>query len=109
MTSIATRRDQLTARLGELQARMTRIEAELSAPHSADWEDLAAEHDGDEVLSSIGLTDQQESRMIEAALHRIEEGSYGLCTRCGETIAERRLDVLPFTPLCHACAAQTGA
>jgi DnaK suppressor protein len=32
---------------------------------------------------------------IDQALLRIEEGSYGVCARCGKEIPERRLDVLP--------------
>ncbi|MBP9049488.1 MAG: TraR/DksA C4-type zinc finger protein, partial [Tabrizicola sp.] len=31
-------------------------------------------------------------------------GSYGDCVRCGEPIAEARLDTLPWTPLCRRCA-----
>ena len=37
--------------------------------------------------------------MIDAALKRIENGSYGVCARCGDPIGEDRLDVLPQTPM----------
>ena len=43
--------------------------------------------------------------MIDAALKRIENGSYGVCARCGDPIGEDRLDVLPQTPLRRDCAA----
>jgi RNA polymerase-binding transcription factor DksA len=39
------------------------------------------------------------------ALRRIEKGSYGTCERCGQAIARRRLDVLPYTRYCVRCAA----
>jgi DnaK suppressor protein len=32
---------------------------------------------------------------IDQALLRIDEGSYGICARCGETIDERRLEAVP--------------
>lgn len=41
---------------------------------------------------------------IEAALIRIEKGSYGLCQQCEEPIATRRLNTDPATPLCIHCA-----
>lgn len=37
--------------------------------------------------------------MVEAALDRIEDGSYGFCLRTGEAIGIRRLEALPFAPL----------
>lgn len=37
---------------------------------------------------------------IEAALARIEDGTYGLCTKCGQPIGEERLEALPWATLC---------
>lgn len=41
---------------------------------------------------------------VEAALERIERGTYGTCQNCGQTIARERLDAIPYTPLCIECA-----
>lgn len=41
---------------------------------------------------------------IEAALERIEEGNYGVCTECEAKIPKTRLQVLPHTPHCVKCA-----
>jgi DnaK suppressor protein len=41
---------------------------------------------------------------IKAALKRIEEGTYGTCTNCGNQIAEARLEALPWATLCIDCA-----
>jgi len=39
----------------------------------------------------------------EAALHRIEQGHYGLCVCCGKPIEAERLSLLPATRWCAAC------
>ncbi len=41
---------------------------------------------------------------IDAAEQRLDDGSYGICTSCGEAIAPERLDALPATPVCVRCA-----
>jgi DnaK suppressor protein len=41
---------------------------------------------------------------IEAALKRIDSGDFGYCTRCGENLSERRLEVDPTYVLCVNCA-----
>ena len=39
-------------------------------------------------------------REIEAALSRIEEGTYGTCTMCGKDIPHERLEAVPYATLC---------
>lgn len=101
---LAARRRQLTTRLAELDARLHGIEADLVDRHNPDWEDAATEREQDEVLNALGLEGQQEQRAIRAALSRLEAGDYGFCQRCGAPIAPARLDLLPWTPFCAACA-----
>jgi RNA polymerase-binding transcription factor DksA len=96
---------QLTARLADLDRRMHKIEEELQSPHSADWDDSGTEREGDEVLEGMGLSSQREAAMIRAALERIEVGTYGICVKCGAPISNARLDIVPYTPFCSACAA----
>lgn len=98
-------RRALLARLGELDSRLHQIEAELDEPNSKDWEELAVEREGDEVLEQLGQSGQEEIARIRAALQRLREGTYGDCARCGDEISIERLDVLPDTPLCKTCAA----
>ena len=104
MNRINARKAQLEKRLHDLEHRLTEIEAELDSHQSRDWEDLATEREADEVLEGLGLSGQQEIRMITAALERIESGEYGSCAKCGEDIGNDRLDVVPFAPLCRNCA-----
>jgi RNA polymerase-binding protein DksA len=40
---------------------------------------------------------------IDAALQRIEEGTYGICTNCGRQISEERLEARPWATLCIDC------
>ena len=37
---------------------------------------------------------------IDAALERMEEGTYGICEKCGKPIGEERLEALPWATLC---------
>lgn len=41
---------------------------------------------------------------LEGARRRAAAGDYGRCERCGEAIGEERLEALPATTLCIACA-----
>lgn len=105
MKTVATRKAELEARRDDLTRRMKVIDAELDSHDSKDWEELATEREGDEVLEDLGNAAQQELRMIDAALARIEAGEYGACMTCGSEISQDRLDVLPATPFCRTCAA----
>ena len=104
MSDLATVRSQLEARLQELLAEAKEIDAELSAPHSRDWEERATESEGDEVLEGLGNAAMAEARRIKAALGRIEDGGYGTCTSCGEPVGEKRLEAVPDAALCIKCA-----
>lgn len=106
MKSLDIRRAELEARKAELNARMQQVSGELDAHDTKDWEELATEREGDEVLEDLGAAAQTELRMIEAALVRMDEGEYGYCVHCGEEIAAERLDLLPATPFCATHAAR---
>ena len=45
-------------------------------------------------------------RKIQAALQRIEDGTYGICEECGEEISIPRLKARPVTRLCINCKAR---
>ena len=108
MADIEARRDQLKARLAELDGRLARIGDHLEQAPNPDWEEEAQESEMDEVLETLGQAGVTEVQAIKAALERIEKGTYGECVRCGEDISEARLDVLPHTPLCKDCAHEVG-
>ena len=43
-------------------------------------------------------------RLVDKALVRLDEGSYGQCEVCGKPIPEARLEVIPWAETCVACA-----
>lgn len=104
MPDLDSVRKQLESRLAELLAEAKEIDAELSEPHSRDWEERATESEGDEVLEGLGNAAMLEARRIKAALTRIEEGNYGTCTSCGEPVGDKRLEAVPDAALCIKCA-----
>lgn len=104
MTSVQERKSQLENRLATLDAKLRQIEHELDSHQSRDWEELAVERETDEVLEGEGRAGKAEIAAIRAALGRIDAGTFGECVQCGDDIAEARLEVLPFTPLCADCA-----
>lgn len=97
-------REILLARRAELLGNLERIEDQLDDPVPRDWEDAASERQGDEVLTALGQSDRAEIRRIDAALARIAAGEYGDCVKCGNPIAEKRLQLLPDTPFCANCS-----
>jgi RNA polymerase-binding protein DksA len=40
---------------------------------------------------------------IDRALQKLDEGSYGICDNCGQTINDERLEVVPYATLCVEC------
>jgi RNA polymerase-binding protein DksA len=42
-------------------------------------------------------------KAIDAALERIDSGTFGTCRTCGKPIGEERLEALPYTTQCIDC------
>ena len=104
MTTIEARKAALLARERALKARIGGIAEELVSHEARDWEEMAVEREGDEVLEGMGTEAKAELRAIWAALGRIGAGQYGICQRRAAEIPAARLDALPYTPFCKACA-----
>lgn len=43
---------------------------------------------------------------VDAAIERIDNGTYGTCTRCGRAINPERLEALPYAPYCISCQSE---
>jgi RNA polymerase-binding transcription factor DksA len=66
--------------------------------------------DSSQVTAERGETDVLVAELrtalhdIERALERLDEGTYGVCERCGQPISVARLEAMPATTTCIACA-----
>jgi DnaK suppressor protein len=68
-----------------------------------DFVDQASDDNEVHVNIRLRQTDAKLVRAIDAAISRIEDGSYGVCTNCGEDISIARLQAVPWTSLCIEC------
>ena len=55
---------------------------------------------------TLSLMENEEQTLgeIAAALDRIEQGTFGCCEECQQTIPQSRLEALPYTCYCVGCA-----
>ena len=107
-----------------LNARRTAVEQSLRA-HGATARDLLAargadsaddEHDPEgstlsaewSMLQGVRAAEQQELKDIDAALARLDVGTYGVCVHCGQPIPLDRLRARPTATMCVACASARG-
>lgn len=88
-------REHLRAQLGEL---VPGTEASLTFDENfADSGQVAAEQGEAQALAGPLLVQLAD---IEAALAKLDDGSYGTCETCGDPIAEARLEAMPATRFC---------
>jgi DnaK suppressor protein len=67
--------------------------------------DLSVSDLNKEIALRLGERSSQVVADIDQALLRMKEGSYGICTRCGEPINERRLEAVPTARYDAQCQA----
>ena len=84
MLDVGKYEKRLLDRLNELNDRLESIEEDLDEPADPDAEERATEREGDEVLESLGNAGLMEIKMIQAALARVRDGTFGVCVNCGE-------------------------
>ena len=65
-----------------------------------DTYDVASEERDREINYLLSDRDRGKLNSIDQALERIDEGTYGICERCGEPIGRERLEVRPSATLC---------
>jgi len=104
VTDLDPIKQRLEERLEKLRRRTSKIEADLRKPGDADWQEQATQRENDEVLEQLDATELAEMDQIRHAIDRIDAGSYGQCERCEEAIDPKRLEAVPVTGVCIACA-----
>jgi len=96
-------KERLLAREQELLRDMRRLGDDAREAKETEVEDPI-----DEVGSSenqalnfrIDTVASEELGQVQAALQRVEDGTYGKCVDCGRGISDARLEALPWTPYC---------
>lgn len=88
-----------------LKKNRTQANGDLSSMpiHMAD---IGSDNFEQEFTLSLIETDGNTLAKIEAALDRIEEGSYGECEECGAKIPKQRLLAVPYATMCVKCASR---
>ena len=97
---------RLETRQGELRRMVSRSEQDgRTADDEAtqDIADRAASSYNKEFLFHQSNNDRQLLAMVEGALSRIREGTFGECISCGKEINPKRLEAVPWTRHCIEC------
>ena len=94
-----------------LEAERARLLDELGEPIEAPGQmtygsQAAAASHVFEQQRDLALRDRSRAELtkVEAALRKVDDGTYGTCESCGKAIAPERLEAIPWTPLCIDCA-----
>lgn len=101
-----TFKKRLETRQQELRRTVTRTQADgrtADEDTAQDIADRAASSYTKEFLFSQSNNERQLLQMVETALARIREGSFGECISCGKEINPKRLEAVPWTRHCIEC------
>jgi DnaK suppressor protein len=107
------RKDRLAQFRKKLEEKQRQLVDEVgkTVQYGKDTEDDSIKDLGDQASSAynrefqfeLGNGDRRLLKEVVSALQKIEGGSFGDCERCGEPIADKRLDALPFARYCIDC------
>jgi RNA polymerase-binding protein DksA len=88
-----------------LQRSQRESSGDLSAYsiHMADLGTDAMEREKDLLLAS---SEGKVVRQIREAMRKVKDGTYGTCEECGKPIGVKRLELIPYAPLCSKCQVQ---
>lgn len=70
--------------------------------------DLGTEQYLQELSATLFENEEYIRLEVRDAIGRIDRNTYGLCERCGATVPEERLEVIPYTRYCTRCSAEVG-
>jgi len=90
----------------DLRRTVTRTEQDgrtVDEDSAQDIADRAASSYTKEFLFHQSNNDRQLLQMVEGALERLREGSFGECISCGKEINAKRLEAVPWTRHCIEC------
>jgi RNA polymerase-binding protein DksA len=70
---------------------------------SGDYGDMSQQGEQEWLFLSQNRANGKELGLIEKALRRIKDGSYGSCSRCAQPISPQRLRAIPWAECCLEC------
>jgi RNA polymerase-binding protein DksA len=97
--ALRSRREALWHEVASEEERL----AALGEERESELEERAQEEVAARVLDRLDERGKREIEAIDAALQRMQDGSYGQCGSCGKAISVARLEALPETSLCGVC------
>jgi DnaK suppressor protein len=77
-----------------------------SEAEGMDLADKASSSYTKELMFSKSDSDRQLLQEVVDALTRLEEGKFGECISCDKAVEPKRLEAVPWSPLCLACQEQ---
>jgi DnaK suppressor protein len=99
-------RDRLRAEIAEASARPATFSASVDSYYGNHLADTASDMFEEEKALALEAHLSGLLAKVEAALERIEHGTYGICERCGQPIEPERLEALPYATTCLACSSE---
>jgi DnaK suppressor protein len=98
---LETKRSELEKHIAaQTEAHPTPVDAIEASDGPQDFEEIAVDFLEMQKEQSVLVNEQALLTEVEDALRRIENGSYGQCVECGQTIPEKRLEALPWAARC---------
>jgi RNA polymerase-binding transcription factor DksA len=95
--------------MAQVALRKSGMEGSENAGMPIHMAELGSDNFEQEFTISLMESDEGMLGLIESALDRISDGSFGQCAQCDGVIAKARLNAIPYTPVCIKCAeAQEG-
>jgi DnaK suppressor protein len=98
-------KDMLEDRRREIHDKLRSLRETLPAEASLvrDAEEQSVDDFVQEVDFALMEMKSETLARIDEAMHRLEDGTYGVCGECGTEIAAARMAALPFAALCRSC------
>jgi RNA polymerase-binding transcription factor DksA len=100
-------RRTLLARQGLLRSRVRaneQVANELLEEREPEWQDRAARVSSATALESLAGDERIELEHVDAALARLDDGTWGWCLTCGGPIPAARLRAVPEATRCTGCS-----
>ncbi len=101
-TDLATFRDFLTAKRADLAKNAQGLESITIERISDEVEEAQYEITREIAIARLSSASSVR-RSVAAALLRIQDGTFGTCVHCDSEIGRRRLEAVPWAPLCIRC------